>query len=52
MAETEYMNQLVAKFAGAFSDAMPKGIEVGGAIFEHPGFERIEMEKGGRPKAD
>jgi hypothetical protein len=45
IAETEYMNQVVAKFAGAFSDAMPKGLKAGGAIFEHPEFERLEMEK-------
>jgi hypothetical protein len=49
VAETTYMNQLVAKFAGAFSDAMPKGLEAGGEILEHPEFERLEMEKGIRP---
>ena len=52
IAETEYMNQLVAKFAGAFSDAMPKGLAAGGAIFEHPDFERLEMEKGIRPGSE
>jgi hypothetical protein len=46
IAETEYMNQLVARIAGAFSDAMPKGLTAGGAILEHPEFERLEMEKG------
>jgi hypothetical protein len=52
IAETEYMNQWVASFAGAFSDAMPKGLAVGGAIFEHPEFERLEMEKRVRPGSD
>jgi hypothetical protein len=42
------MNRLVAKFAGAFSDAMPEGLTAGGAILEHPEFERLEMEKGNR----
>ena len=46
------MNQLVARIAGAFSDAMPKGLAAGGAIFEHPEFERLEMEKGSRPDSD
>jgi hypothetical protein len=52
IAETEYMNQLVARIAGAFSDAMPKGLEAGGAIFEHPEFEHLEMKKGSRPDSD
>jgi hypothetical protein len=52
IAEAEYMNQLVAKIAGAFSDAMPKGLAAGGAIYEHPDFERLEMEKGIRPGSD
>jgi hypothetical protein len=50
IAEAEYMNKLVAKVAGAFSDAMPKGLAAGGAIYEHPDFERLEMEKGIRPE--
>jgi hypothetical protein len=29
-----------------------KGARGGGAIFEHPEFERLEMEKGSRPDSD
>lgn len=48
IAETEYMNHLVARFAGAFSDALPRGLVAGGAILEHPEFERLEMEERAR----
>ena len=40
------MNRIVARFAGAFSDAFAEAggdtKQVQGAIFEHPDFERLE----------
>jgi hypothetical protein len=42
------MNRVVARFAGVFSDAVrDAGVDsaqVGGAIFEHPDFERLETD--------
>jgi hypothetical protein len=39
-------NGIIARFAGAFSDAVPSSAgEVGGAILEHPEFEHLEMER-------
>lgn len=43
VAEAEYMNRVVARLAGAFSDAMPKGLAAGSPIFDHTEFERLEM---------
>ena len=37
------MNQLVARFAGAMSDAIGERHDVRAPIFEHPTFERLEM---------
>jgi hypothetical protein len=45
VAEAEYMNRVVARIAGAFSDAMPMGLAAGSPVFEHPEFEHLEMEK-------
>jgi hypothetical protein len=43
------MNRIVARFAGAFSDAFEKAggapRQVQGAIFEHPDFERLETPR-------
>jgi hypothetical protein len=36
------MNRIVAAFAGAMRDALPS-MRVGGAIFQHPRFEWVEM---------
>ena len=41
LASVQRMNHLVAKFAGQLSDALPVKIEA--PIFEHPGFEHLEM---------
>ena len=42
------MNRVVAGFAGAISDpardAGVDGAQIGGAIFEHPDFERLETD--------
>ena len=43
ITEVAKMNRIVARFAGAFSDAIGDGLDVRGAIFEHPRFERLEM---------
>lgn len=40
------MNRIVARFAGAFHDALPSPRRVEGAIFSHPDFERLETEGG------
>jgi hypothetical protein len=48
--EVDRMNEIVARIAGAFHDAMPADSEnthrVEGAIFEHPDFERLETKGG------
>jgi len=46
ITEVAKMNAIVARFAGAFHDAMPPGLRAGGAIFEHPEFERLETDGG------
>jgi hypothetical protein len=51
VSEVAKMNAIVARFAGAFHDAMPPGLRAGGAIFEHPEFERLETD-GGRTGGD
>lgn len=38
------MNRLVARFAGSLHDAISPAAKVEGAIFEHPGFEHLEIE--------
>jgi len=47
LTEVGYMNRLVARFAGAFNDAVsaPNGpdVNIEAPIFEHPRFERLEM---------
>jgi hypothetical protein len=43
VAEVAKMNRIVAKFAGAFSDAIGDQHDVRASIFEHPRFERLEM---------
>jgi hypothetical protein len=45
IAEVHKMNQIVAAFAGRFSDAVESGrpLRVEGSIFDHPRFERLEM---------
>ena len=42
--EVTRMNRIVARLGGALADAMPDGVRPAGAIFEHPEFERLEME--------
>jgi len=46
-AAVERMNQIIAKFAGTFTDAARKAGHdsraIGGEIFKHPDFERLEM---------
>lgn len=39
------MNRIIAKLAGAMSDAIGDEHEVVAPIFEHPEFERLEMEQ-------
>lgn len=41
LAEVRAMNQLVARFAGAFSDAIGQNAQ--SPLFAHPDFERLEM---------
>lgn len=52
LASVAEMNRTVARFAGRFTDAArAAGVEsrrVGGAIFGHPDFERLETEAEGR----
>ena len=48
LSEVAYMNKLVARFAGAFSDAVSKhpiakDVSMDAPIFDHPRFERLEM---------
>lgn len=47
LTEVNFMNRLVAGFAGAFSDAVSRHTttlgNVEAPIFEHPRFERLEM---------
>ena len=38
------MNHIIAKFAGGLSDAIGDAHDVRAAIFEHPSFERLEMD--------
>lgn len=45
VAEVTKMNRLVARFAGAVSDAIGDKHDVQASIFEHPRFERLEMEE-------
>jgi hypothetical protein len=42
--EVHEMNRVVAKFAGAMSDQLTQH-DVRSAIFHHPDFENLEMEK-------
>jgi hypothetical protein len=44
VAEVRNMNRIVARFAGAMSDALSPGHRTEGAIFDHPDFERLETE--------
>jgi hypothetical protein len=43
VAEVRSMNQLVARIAGQFSDALGDTQDLRAPIFEHPRFERLEM---------
>jgi hypothetical protein len=43
LSEVHAMNRLVAKFAGAFGDAIGAEQKVEAPIFSHPRFERLEM---------
>jgi hypothetical protein len=44
LAEMRKMNGIVARLGGALHDAIGTKHSVQGAIFEHPEFERLEME--------
>jgi hypothetical protein len=44
LAEVHEMNRIVARVAGRIGDALPSGLDVGGAITRHPRFEELEME--------
>jgi hypothetical protein len=44
VAEVDKMNRIVARFAGAFADAVEGEHDVRASIFEHPEFERLEMK--------
>jgi hypothetical protein len=50
LEELRYMNRLVARVAGRMSDAMPGNHSVKAAIFEHPEFERLEVERDPRAR--
>ncbi len=50
VSEVHAMNQLVARFAGQISDALGDTTDVRAAIFEHPQFERLEMDTLPRPE--
>lgn len=43
--EVHRMNRIVARFAGRFDDAVGDAYNVEAPIFEHPQFERLEMEE-------
>jgi len=43
LSEVHSMNQIVARFAGLFSDKVGSEHQVNAPIFEHPRFERLEM---------
>jgi hypothetical protein len=45
------MNGLIARLGGALHDAIGQDHSVEAAIFEHPEFERLEMEPLTRPKS-
>jgi hypothetical protein len=49
LSEVLKMNRLIARFAGALHDAMPPDRTLEAAIFEHPDFEHLEMERGDPP---
>jgi hypothetical protein len=46
LLELQKMNRLMARFAGALHDALSPDRSVEAAIFEHPDFEHLEMERG------
>jgi hypothetical protein len=46
LAEVHAMNRIVAGFAGRMSDAMQTTHRVAAPIFDHPRFERLEMDEG------
>ena len=43
VAEVHAMNQIIARIAGRFSDAVGDAGDTRAAIFEHPRFEHLEM---------
>jgi len=45
IAEVHRMNQIVARVAGAFSDAAASAHDIKAEIFAHPEFEHLEMEE-------
>ena len=44
LAEVQTMNRIVARFGGALDDAIGAEHSIEAPIFEHPNFERLEME--------
>ncbi|MEO8622035.1 MAG: hypothetical protein ABI625_13280 [bacterium] len=49
LLEVRKMNRIMARLAGALHDALPADRTLEAAIFEHPDFEHLEMERGDPP---